>query len=55
VTSLPYIAGELARALVPFLMGIVTCSAQFCCSMFLAGLIRLQRPTADCKPQPPGQ
>jgi hypothetical protein len=53
--SFPYIAGELARALVPFVMGVGICSAQFCCSMFLDRLIRLRKPMVDCKPQPPGE
>jgi len=53
--SFPYIAGELARALVPFVMGVGICAAQFCCSMFLDRLIRLRDPLTDCKSQLPGE
>lgn len=53
--SLPYIAGDLSRALAPFVMGVGICSAQFCCSMFLDRLIRLRRRMPDRKPHPPGE
>src|SRR5258708_2583142 len=46
--TLSYIAGDLSRALVPFVMGLGICSAQFGCSMFLDRLIRRRRPMADC-------
>jgi NADH:ubiquinone oxidoreductase subunit 3 (subunit A) len=47
--SFPYVAGELAEALVPFLMGIIICSAQFSCVIFLESLVRRRRIMLDRK------
>ena len=47
--SLPYVAAELAQAIVPFAMGIVFCSGQFCCAMFLESLARRRRHQLDRK------
>ena len=33
-------AARLAQALVPFTMGIIFCTSQFCCAMFLRSLVR---------------
>ncbi len=38
--SFPFVAAELAQALVPFLMGITSSRCLFCCAMFLENLVR---------------
>jgi hypothetical protein len=48
--SFPYVAAQLAEALVPFLMGIIFCAAQFSCAMFLEHLVRHRRLVLDQKP-----
>jgi hypothetical protein len=53
--SFPFVAAELAQALVPFAMGIIFCSGQFCCAMFLENRVRHSRHLLDRKlnkPQP---
>jgi protein-S-isoprenylcysteine O-methyltransferase Ste14 len=56
--SFTYVAAGLANALVPFLMGIIFCSVQFSCAMFLENLVRRRRLMLDRKAsnsQPPGE
>ena len=56
VASFPYVAAGLANALVPFLMGIIICSAQFSCAMFLESRVRRRTLVLDLKaskPRPP--
>ena len=56
--SFPYVAADLANALVPFLMGIIFCVALFSCAMFLESHVRRRRLMLDrkaSKPQPPGE
>lgn len=55
VPSFSFVAAELAVALVPFTMGIVFCSGQFCCAMCLESLVTRRRHLLDRranKPQP---
>jgi hypothetical protein len=47
--SLSYVAADLADALVPFLSGIVLCTALFCSAMFLERLVRRRRLIIDRK------
>lgn len=54
--SLSYLAGRLAQALVPFGIGIIFCSGQFCCAMFLESFLRRRRLPLEqktSKRQPP--
>jgi hypothetical protein len=45
--SLSYVAAQLAEALVPFLLGILLCTALFSCAMFLERLVRRLRLMPD--------
>ena len=58
VASLPYVAGRLADAIVPFSMGAIICSVQFSCAMLLEGRVRRERLLLDrkvSKQQLPGE
>ena len=58
VASLPYVAGRLADALVPFSMGVIICSVQVSCAMLLESRVRRVRLVLDrkaSKPQLPGE
>lgn len=54
--NLSYLAGRLSQALVPFVIGIIFCSGQFCCAMFLESFLRRRRLPLEqktSKRQPP--
>jgi len=58
VASLPFVAARFVSALVPFSMGIIFCSAQFFCAMFLESRVRRRRLMLDLKvsnPQAAGE